>query len=85
MPLLTKAVAIATGNAVGHEKLGRALVQTGQGQAGISELERAAQLDSGNPRIHFELGRAYRDAGQGDKAAAELALSKSLYGTHSEE
>jgi tetratricopeptide (TPR) repeat protein len=82
---LKKAVRVAPTNAVCHEKLGRALMQIEDVQDGVSELQSAARMDASNPRIHFELGRAYRDAGKADKAAAEFALSRSLYGAHSEE
>jgi tetratricopeptide (TPR) repeat protein len=85
VPFLEKAVSTAPTNAVCHEKLGRALMQIENVQAGLSELESAARIDIKNPRIHFELGRAYRHAGQADKAASEFALSKSLYGEHSED
>ncbi len=85
LPFLRKAASDAPTNAVCHEKLGRALMQTGDLKSSLSELENAAQIDSKNPRIHFELGRAYREAGQTDKASAEFALSKSLYGAHSED
>lgn len=85
LPLLKRAASLAPGNAVAHEKLGRALLHVGDTQSGLSELERATSLDAANPRLHFELGRAYHDAGQTDKAAAEFARSKSLYGSHSED
>jgi tetratricopeptide (TPR) repeat protein len=85
IPFLRKAINIAPANAVGHEKLGRALLQIDDVPSGLTELQTAARIDTNNPRIHFELGRAYRDAGQNEKAAAEFALSKTLYGAHSEE
>ncbi len=85
VPFLRKAIDIAPTNAVGHEKLGRALLQIDDVPSGLSELQTAAHIDKNNPRIHFELGRAYRDAGENEKAAAEFALSKTLYGVHSEE
>jgi tetratricopeptide (TPR) repeat protein len=83
LPFLLKAAHIAPGSAATHEKLGRALVATGKPDDGINELQAAARLDPKNPKIHFELGHAYRDAGKLDQARAEFALSKKLYGEHS--
>jgi tetratricopeptide (TPR) repeat protein len=83
LPFLSKAARIAPGSATTHEELGRALVATGKPTDGIDELQAAARLDPNNPKIHFELGHAYRDAGKLDQARAEFALSKKLYGEHS--
>lgn len=82
---LEKATSIAPRNAACHEKLGRALTESGKTSDGMRELETAVQLDPKNPKIHFELGRAYRDAGQRDKARGEFALSQTLYGEHSQD
>ncbi|MGA7341681.1 MAG: tetratricopeptide repeat protein [Terracidiphilus sp.] len=83
LPFLSKAALIAPGSAATHEELGRALVATGKANDGINELQAAARLDPKNPKIHFELGHAYRNAGDLDQARAEFALSKKLYGEHS--
>jgi tetratricopeptide (TPR) repeat protein len=83
LPFLLKAAHIAPASAATHEELGRALVATGNSNDGINELQAAAKIDPNNPRIHFELGHAYRDAGKLDQARAEFALSKKLYGEHS--
>jgi cytochrome c-type biogenesis protein CcmH/NrfG len=84
LPFLEKAAEIAPNSALCQELLGRAEVATGDTAGGIKSLESAVSLDPKNPKIHFELGHAYRDAGQADKARAEFAISKSLYGEHSQ-
>jgi tetratricopeptide (TPR) repeat protein len=83
LPFLSKAAHIAPGSATTHEELGRALVAAGKSNDGIDELEAAVRLDPKDPKIHFELGHAYRDAGKLDQARTEFALSKKLYGEHS--
>lgn len=84
LPLLKKAASIAPNSAVCRSRLGRALVSTGDAKGGVKELQAAAALDPKNPKIHFELGHAYRDAGDLEQARNEFALSKSLYGEHSQ-
>lgn len=83
-PLRT-AVHIEPNSAAAHERLGRALVATGEGPAGIAELEESSKLDEKNPKVHFELGRALRQAGRAEEARKEFELSQQLYATHSEE
>jgi len=78
VPFLEKATAIAPKSALCHEKLGRALEQSGKLPDGVKELEAAAQLDPKNPNIHFELGHAYHMAGALEKARAEFAVSQQL-------
>ncbi len=83
VPFLRRAAAINATSTACHEKLGRALVDTGDTSGGIKELEIAAQLDPKNAKMHFELGHAYRAAGEMQKSRAEFALSQALYGEHS--
>ena len=78
VPLLEKATGIASKSAICHEKLGRALEQSGKISDGVRELETAVQLDPKNPNIHFELGHAYRQAGALEKARTEFAVSQEL-------
>lgn len=68
-----------------REKLGRALLSTGDLEGSISELESATSLDPANPKIHYELARALRQAGQTDRARQEFAASQRLYSVHSQE
>jgi len=83
-PFLETAVELDPQSAWAHEKLGMALVANGDPARGIRELQLAVGLAPKDPKAHFELGHAYRAAGQLDKARAEFALSKSLYGEHSQ-
>ncbi len=83
VPFLQRGASINAACTACHEKLGRALVATGEAKGGVKELEIAAQLDPKNAKMHFELGRAYRAVGALDKSRAEFALSQSLYGQHS--
>lgn len=83
-PFLERAVELDVQSAWAHEKLGMALVANGNSAGGIRELQLAVGLAPKDPKAHFELGHAYRAAGQQDKARAEFALSKSLYGEHSQ-
>jgi tetratricopeptide (TPR) repeat protein len=85
VPFLQRATAIAAKCTACHEKLGRALVATGDAGGGVKELETAAQLDPKNPKMHFQLGLAYRAAGSLEKSRAEFALRQTLYGQHSQE
>jgi tetratricopeptide (TPR) repeat protein len=78
VPFLEKAAAIAPKFPLCHEKLGRALEQSGKLADGVTELEIAVQLNPQNPNIHFELGHAYRLAGALEKARAEFAVSQQL-------
>jgi tetratricopeptide (TPR) repeat protein len=78
VPFLEKATAIAPKSSLCHEKLGRALEQSGRQPNGVAELETAVQLDPKNPNIHFELGHAYRLAGALEKARVEFAVSQQL-------
>jgi Flp pilus assembly protein TadD len=80
-PLLKQAVAIAPKCAACHEKLGRALAQSGDPQQGIAELEKAVALSPDEAHFHYELGLAYKQAGMMDKAKVELAASAKLYGS----
>ena len=83
VPFLRRAAAISAACTACHEKLGRALLATGDASSGVKELEIAAQMDPGNAKMHFELGRAYRAVGALEKSRAEFALSQALYGEHS--
>jgi tetratricopeptide (TPR) repeat protein len=84
-PFLRRASTIASKCTACHEKLGRALVATGDVDGGVKELQTAALLDPKNPKMHFQLGLAYRAAGALEKSRAEFELSQSLYGEHSQD
>ena len=69
----TKAVARAPSLFAAHNALGRALVELGELDAGIRELEEAVRLAPESPETHFTLARAYARAGRAEDAARERA------------
>jgi tetratricopeptide (TPR) repeat protein len=83
--VLKQGVALAPESSECHEKLGRALVQSGNAAAGIIEFEHAVSLKPSDAHLHYELGLAYRKAGMAEKAKTEFATSSALYGTKSEQ
>ncbi len=54
----------------GYANLGELQRQSGELEAAVESLRRAAELDPDNPLIQFNLGRAYRDSGAQEEAAA---------------
>ncbi|HSD30073.1 MAG TPA: tetratricopeptide repeat protein [Vicinamibacteria bacterium] len=68
-----KAVAQAPSLFAAHNALGRALVELGELDAGIRELEEAVRLAPESPETHFSLARAYARAGRTEDAARERA------------
>lgn len=83
-PLRT-AMRIQPKSALCSEKLGRALLASGDVDGGIAALELAVKLNPANPKSHYELGRALRQAGQAERARQEFSLSQKLYSEHSQE
>ena len=73
-----RAVALAPGLFAAHNALGRALVELGELERGINELEAAARLAPDSPEMHYSLVRAYTRAGRADDAARERALFTEL-------
>ncbi len=69
----TKAVARAPSLFAAHNALGRALVELGELDAGIRELEEAVRLAPESAETHFTLARAYARAGRAEDAARERA------------
>jgi tetratricopeptide (TPR) repeat protein len=69
----TKAVARAPALFAAHNALGRALVELGELDAGIRELEEAVRLAPESAETHFTLARAYARAGRTEDAARERA------------
>jgi tetratricopeptide (TPR) repeat protein len=61
-----------------HQIYGRALVEAGQTEAAIHELETSLQLQPENAQTHFHLARAYRQAGRAKDAAREQEEFKRL-------
>ena len=74
----TKAVELAPTLFAGRNALGRALVELGELEAGIRELEEAKRLAPESYETHFALARAYARAGRDADAARERALFTEL-------
>jgi tetratricopeptide (TPR) repeat protein len=72
-----KAVAIAPNAPAGRLVLGRALLEAGQAERAIQELEAGAKLSPANPGFYFSLARAYRTVGrEADAARARARFAK---------
>lgn len=69
-----KAVEQAPSLFAARNALGRALVELGELDAGIRELEEAVRLAPESPETHFTLARAYARAGRAEDAARERAV-----------
>jgi tetratricopeptide (TPR) repeat protein len=69
----TKAAARAPSLFAARNALGRALVELGELEAGIRELEVAVRLAPESAETHFTLARAYAKAGRAEDAARERA------------
>ena len=74
----TKAVARAPSLFAAHNALGRALVELGELDAGIRELEEAMRLAPESAETHFALARAYARAGRTEDAERERAAFTQL-------
>jgi tetratricopeptide (TPR) repeat protein len=73
LPLAEEAVKIAPRLPLGHYVFGRLLLEAGQNDRAIVELETASQMVPNEPKIYFALARAYTKAKRkqdADKARA---------------
>ena len=73
LPLAEEAVKIAPRLPLAHYVLGRLLLDAGQNDRAIAELETVSQMVSNEPKIYFALARAYTKAKRkqdADKARA---------------
>jgi predicted Zn-dependent protease len=66
-----QAVAAAPKAFPAHKALGQALLETGDVDGAIKELQIGLQLAPDSPGLHFTLARAYQRAGRADDAARE--------------
>src|SRR5258708_1328202 len=62
LPYAEEAVKMAPRLALGHYLLGRLVLEAGQNERAIQELETAAQMVPSEPKIFFALARAYSKA-----------------------
>lgn len=68
LPWAQKAAAAAPKEFTTHKALGQALLETGDVQGAIKELELGIKLAPESPGLHFTLARAYQRAGRADDA-----------------
>lgn len=64
IPLAQAALGLEPHDALAHEILGRAYMDTNQMSKAVPELEQAARLAPDNPQAHFYLERGYRRVGR---------------------
>jgi tetratricopeptide (TPR) repeat protein len=70
-PFAERAAALAPGLFAARNAKGRVLVELGELETGILELEEAVRLAPESPEVHFALARAYSKAGRAEDAARE--------------
>jgi len=58
--------------------LGRVLLELGQIDRAVKELEEGVKLAPSSPEMHFALARAYTRAGKKEEAAREREIFKKL-------
>ena len=78
LPLAEKAVQLAPKLFAARNVLGRVLLELGQVERAIKELEEGVKLAPSSPEMHFALARAYTRAGRKQEAARERELFKKL-------
>jgi tetratricopeptide (TPR) repeat protein len=69
LPWAQKAVAAAPREFPAHKALGQALLETGDVDGAIKELELGIKLAPDSPGLHFLMARAYQRAGRAEDAA----------------
>jgi predicted Zn-dependent protease len=72
------AVELDSQSAGAHELLGRALLELGNVEPAVQELETASKLAPNYPGVHFSLGRAYAKAKRPADAQRERAIFAEL-------
>jgi predicted Zn-dependent protease len=72
------AVELESQSAGAHELLGRALLELGQIESAVQELETASKLAPNYPGVHFSLARAYAKAKRPADAQRERAVFAQL-------
>ena len=72
LPVLQKAVAIASRNIRAHEMLGKTFLNLNRLPDAQRELEAAISIDPDQAALHYLLGQIYRKQGQMEKAKSEM-------------
>src|SRR5678815_5997488 len=83
-PLAEKAVQLAPKLYAARNVLGRVLLELGQVEKSIRELEEGVKLAPASPEMHFALARAYTRAGRKEDAARERETFKKLQDEYSQ-
>ena len=78
LPLAEKSVELAPKMYPARNVLGRVLLEVGQTERAIKELEEGIRLAPGSPEMHFALARAYARAGRKQDAERETDIFKKL-------
>jgi tetratricopeptide (TPR) repeat protein len=78
LPLAEKAVQLAPKLYAARNVLGRILLELGQIDRSIKELEEGVRLAPSSPEMHFALARAYTRGGRKQEAAREREIFKQL-------
>ena len=78
LPLAEKSVALAPRMFPARNVLGRVLLELGQTERAIHELEEGVRLAPESPDMHFALARAYQRAGRKEDADREHVIFKKL-------
>jgi cytochrome c-type biogenesis protein CcmH/NrfG len=78
LPLAEKAVRLAPKRFEGRNVLGRVLLELGQVERAVKELEAGVQLAPLSPEMHYALARAYTRAGRKEDAARARATFQRL-------
>ena len=78
LPLAEKAVQLSPQMFAARNILGRTLLELGQVDRAIKELEQGVKLAPSSPEMHFALARAYTRAGRKEDANRERELFKKL-------
>jgi len=73
-----KALALRADSPEGHYLLGRALLESGDAESAIRELEAAVKLSPASPEIHFNLAKAYTRTKRPADAERERKLFSDL-------
>jgi predicted Zn-dependent protease len=73
LPYARSAVQYAPQSFATHASLGRALVESGDVEKGIKELEISVQMAPGSPQTRIALASAYAKVGRKEDAARERA------------
>jgi tetratricopeptide (TPR) repeat protein len=78
LPLAEKGVALAPRMYAARNVLGRVLLELGQIERAIQELQEGIRLAPTSPEMHFALARAYMRAGRKKEADRENEIFKTL-------